>query len=59
MPFGRRRLGDAVWATGRLGDGPFGRQAIWAISHLGDAVWATERLGDGPFGRCLLGDAIF
>ena len=58
-PFGQRRLGDAVWATGHLGDGPLGRQAIWAMSHLGDAVWATGRLGDVAYGRCLLGEAIF
>ena len=48
-----------MWATGRLGDEPLGRQAIWAMSHLGDAVWATGRLVDGLFGRCLLCNAMF
>ena len=56
MPFGRcqlgdDRLGDAVWAMGRLGDGTYGRQDVWAMGHLGDAVWATGRLGDGTYGR--------
>ena len=50
MPFGRRRLGDAIWAM------PFGRRAIWATGHSGDRSFGRRRLGDGPFGRCRLGD---
>ena len=43
MPYGRCRVGDAVWATG------------W----LGNDTWAAGRLGDGTYGRCRLDDETF
>ena len=52
MPYGRCRVGDAVWATGWLGD------ATWATGSLGEGtygrrgVWAIGRLGE-TFGRFL------
>ena len=44
---GRRRLGDANWAMGQLGDGTTGRRDNWAMGQLGDGTtgrqdnWAT------------------
>ena len=51
MPYGRCRVGDAVWATGWLGDGTYGRCRLDDETFGRRDVWAMVHMGDGTFGR--------